>query len=93
MNNISIKNNLFICECSSMEHQFIVSFDSDKDWNEYIYVHVHLNNNSLFKRLIKSIKYIFGYKCKYGCFEEVLLDKVQTKRLIDVLSKHYQLME
>lgn len=88
-----MKNDLFICECSSMEHQFVVSFDCDKEWNDYIYVHVHLSSNSLFERLIRSIKYIFGYKCKYGCFEEVLLDKVQTRTLIDVLSEHYKLMK
>lgn len=93
MSEINMKNDLFVCQCCSMEHQFVVSFDPDEEWNEYVYVHVHLNNKSFFKRLILSIKYLFGHKCKYGCFDEVLLDKSQTKRLIDVLSTHYSLMK
>jgi hypothetical protein len=93
MSDINMKNDLFICECNSMEHQFIISFDSNEDWNDYIYLHIHLTNNSFFERLIKSVKYFFGYKSKYGCFDEILLDKIQTKRLIDVLSEHYQKMK
>ena len=88
-----MKNNLFICECGSMEHQFIVSFDQDKDWNKYVYVHIHLNNGSFFRRLKNAVKYLFGYKCKYGCFDEVLLDKPQTKKLNDILDSYHNLME
>jgi len=88
-----MESNLFVCQCCSMEHQFVVSFDPEEEWNEYVYIHVHLNNKSFFKRLILSIKYLFGYKCTYGCFDEVLLDKSQIKKLIDVLSSHYSLMQ
>ena len=53
---------------------------------------VHLNQyRNFFKRFWTGIKYIFGYKCKYGqwdCFELKHSDIPEFKRILDVVEKH-----
>ena len=79
---------LFLCACSSSEHQFIVRWDNEY---EQVYISIHLANYlGFWKRLLRGIKYIFGYKCKYGDFDEIILrekdaDKLQT--IVDHLKK------
>ena len=78
------ENELFICDCHSPEHQFILSYDEDLN---IIYMHVHIiNYQSFFKRLIVGIKYAFGYRCMYGEFDEVILNPSDKERLIKVIN-------
>ena len=79
---------LLVCDCSSCEHQLIVSWNNDD--NE-VYVHVHLANYSGFwKRLWHGLKYAFGYKSRYGAFDEVILRKEDAdnlQKVVDHLKK------
>lgn len=70
---------LVICKCSSSEHQMI--FRSFKNEDE-IYVDVHLTDQGFFRRLKHGIKYIFGYKSKYGAWDEIILDKKEFKQIV-----------
>ena len=80
---------LFVCDCGDMSHQFIVSwYPEDKDWNDLIYFTVHLNQSyNFWKRLWHGIKYIFGFKCRFGAFDEILLDVAEAKHLRDTLDQ------
>lgn len=66
------KEKLLVCNCSSKEHQLVFSKFDDED---QVYITVHLSKVSFWKRL----RYLFGRKCKYGAFEEVItsVDKLQ----------------
>lgn len=79
---------LLLCECSSAEHQLIIRWD--KDENE-VYVTTHLSTyKNFFMRLWQAIKYIFGYRCRYGEFDEVILRKEDADKLqkvVDYLKK------
>ena len=80
-------NELLICNCSSIEHQLVFSTIAD-DPDRWVYVHVHLCGCPFFQRLWAGLKYIFGYKCKYGNFEEVILDEShadQLQKIVDYL--------
>lgn len=78
-----MNNELFVCRCGSIHHQFILSYD---DVDEILYVTVHLNSLSFWQRLVHGICYIFGRKSIYGDFEEVLLDKIQIEELSNKLN-------
>ena len=67
---MSKKIETLICECHSVEH--IVLFSFDTDWDE-VFMSFHLRKISFWKRLIYGIKYIFGHQCNYGAFDEVIL--------------------
>lgn len=79
---------LLRCDCSSAEHQIIVSWDNAD--NE-VYVQVHLANwYGFWRRLWHAIRYVFGYQCRYGAFDEVVLrreDADNLQKVVDHLRK------
>lgn len=70
------------CSCRSPEH--LLQFDRDED---FVYVYVLLNNENFFKRIWLGLKYIFGYKCRYGNFDEILLSRESVKSLAEYLNE------
>lgn len=81
---MEVTNELFICQCSNTEHQLIFSyFPNEKD----VYVSVHLTPDySIWRRIKMAIKYIFGYKCKYGHFDEFIFNKNDADKLQKVVN-------
>ncbi len=79
------------CECSSQEH-FVV-FDYDQEFGDFCF-HVYLyDHKSFFGRLWEGLKYIFGYKSKYGHFDEILLkadDCTKIKNLLNLKESFVQ---
>lgn len=74
---------LLICECSSCEHQIIFRWDNDE---HEVYMETHLaNNKNFFVRLWHALKYAFGYRCRYGEFDEVILRKEDVDKLQKVV--------
>jgi hypothetical protein len=75
----------FECACHSPEHTLRFCWD-DKD-NE-IYTEVFLNQyHNFFKRIWIALKYVFGYKCKYGQFDCFLMQPKDAQRLKSLLDK------
>ncbi len=75
-----------ICSCSSLEHQIMFW----KDENE-LYIEIHLSNrDNFFKRLWYGLKYAFGYKCRYGNWDEFLFDDINQKELYNYLKSQYE---
>lgn len=67
------------CSCYSDEHLLLLHwFSDDKD---EMYVSVHLKELSFWKRIKLAIKYIFGYKSKFGHFESFVWDREQVCKL------------
>lgn len=78
-----METDIIICDCHSEEHQLIFRYDNDNE----IYVSVFLKEFSFFNRLVEGIKYIFGYKCVYGHFEETLITKNNVDKLKSIINK------
>lgn len=77
----------FECVCTSNEHTLRISYFDGEDFDE-LYVSIHLNPIwPWYKRVYHAIRYIFGYHCKYGHFEEASLGPTTAKRLRDLLEK------
>ena len=74
---------LLLCDCSSCEHQLIVSWDNDDD---EVYAHVHLTSyKGFWKRLWHGLKYAFGHRSRYGDFDEIILRKKDADNLQKVV--------
>ena len=74
--------NIMVCECSSVEHQIVFSKIYSNDEDKQIYCHIYLTDYpSFFKRILIGIKYIFGYKCKYGHWDEFILSNKHSDDL------------
>lgn len=78
----------FICTCDSVEHQLVITYFEDDNFE--VYCSFHLAPLPFWRRLWHGIKYIFGYRCRYGDFEEFIFHKSDADKLqkiIDILKK------
>ena len=74
----------FICDCHSDEHQLVFRYD---DAENEIYTSVYLNQyRNIFERILTAVKYVFGYKSKYGDWDCFILKESEADRLTNYLS-------
>lgn len=71
---------IIICSCSSTEHQ-VVFKAFDEEIIKEVYMDIHLVKHSFWQRLKYGLKYIFGYKSRYGAWDEIILDKEHAPQL------------
>lgn len=75
----------FDCHCGSAEHT--LRFVMNKEDNE-LYTEIYLNQwRQPWKRIWVAIKYIFGFKCRYGHWDCWTLDPEEVKRLRDMCNE------
>ena len=79
------KAEYFECKCDSSEHTLRFVYDDEDD---EIYTQVFLHAPSFFQRVWQAIKYVFGYKCKYGHWDCTLLKKEDIPKLIALLERN-----
>ena len=73
------------CECLTAEHQILIRFTED-EIGKTVYLEPHLvTHNNFFKRVIVGFSYMFGYKCKYGNWDELVVSKVNYNPLKDIV--------
>jgi hypothetical protein len=73
------------CRCSSPEHTLRFFFDDDPEF-PCVYAAVFLANDPWHRRVLTGLKYILGYKCKYGHFDEFMLKPEDCDSLIEIAS-------
>lgn len=76
-----MKNEILLCECNSSDHQLIMNHDEE---DNTVYCHVHLASRPFLKRLWYGIKYIFGYKCRYGHWDEFIFNPKDADKMYNV---------
>jgi hypothetical protein len=83
--NDGITTEVFICKCNSTEHQIV--FWLDKGEKE-ISVQIHLKHyNNIIKRIWVAVKYVFGYRSRYGDWDNFTLKPEDKNRLMNSLEK------
>lgn len=60
----------FECDCGDMDHILRVSYY--KEDTEEMYVEIHLRQKTFLQRVWHGVKYIFGFRSRYGDFDEFL---------------------
>lgn len=79
---------ILVCSCSDVEHQIVIMYDSDfyKEGEEKeVYATIHMVNGGFWFRLKNAIKYLFGFKCVYGHFDEFIFKKEHLPKLRKVI--------
>jgi hypothetical protein len=79
------------CDCHSTEHELsiIPLYDWDDIGTMFYSINVHLATyDNFFKRIWLAIRYVFGYKSKYGHFEEILITDSDVVELGKFFTKH-----
>lgn len=68
-----------------MEHVFCVVYDREE---KELFIQTQLvNHKNFLRRIWSALKYILGYKCKYGAWEETVLDKEGIEKLSKFIAK------
>jgi hypothetical protein len=75
-----MKRTLFVCQCYSIEHSFVISADE-----EDVFIEIHLASAPFWTRVKNAVRYVLGRKSKWGDFEEILLSPGQALDLGDKL--------
>jgi len=75
-----MKRTLYTCRCSSLQHMLVVSAD-DEDF----FLEMHLSPLPFRHRVRNAFRYLFGKRCKYGDFEEIMLSPASAVALGDTL--------
>ena len=80
-----MERKIFICQCQSLEHQVGFWYDEEDD---YLYCEPHLKTHrNFFKRLWVALKYVFGFRSRYGHWDSTIFEKEDMKKLRDYLNK------
>ena len=72
ISDLKLTTNAIPCACKHPEHTITYSMYDDE---EDVYMYVHLNHDRWYKRVWNALKYIFGYRCKYGHFDEFIINE------------------
>ncbi len=78
---------LIVCECGLSEHQFLLAL---YEWGDEVEVFMepHLATyQNFFERVKTAIRYVFGYRCKYGEWDCVELGEKQLQQMLDFIYK------
>lgn len=76
---------LTLCSCGSSEHQILTEYD--EEYKE-LHVQIHLvTYKNFFQRLFVAVKYLFGYKSRYGQWDSLILTEDNSKILFSQLEK------
>jgi hypothetical protein len=81
---------ILLCECHSDEHQMLIFYNEEEYENgqkyNICYAHVHLSTyESFWKRVVHGIKFMFGYKSKYGAWDEFIFDPKDADKLQELV--------
>ena len=71
------------CLCTEAEHCLHLRYfdDESKPCEHLLYIEVYLQRQRWYKRLWRGLKYIFGYKSRYGDFTEIVYDMEKGEEL------------
>ncbi len=86
-----MEKELFVrCICGSLDHQLVMSWDPSEDEPQWqmLYIEIYLvSYQSFFQRLWRAVRYVFGYKCRYGNWDEMLVSPAKAVEMRQLLDK------
>lgn len=87
------KTYYFECQCNDESDRLVYNLWEDTEGEPTLMVHVFLGSGPWYRRIWKGLKYIFGYKCRYGHFGEHIFkpeDMWQMRTMMNKYSLAYE---
>jgi hypothetical protein len=79
------------CECGLSEHRIEASYIPDEDWPD-LYFSFHLSTHrGWFRRWWVAVRYLFGYRCRYGEWDTVSLSPLDARALAEFLDDYAEI--
>ena len=87
-----MERDVIFCICGSAEHQLLVWYDDEfADGYREVGLQPHLvTYRNIFKRIFVAIRYVFGYRSKYGHWDSIIIDSTNylpLKRAVEFIEK------
>ena len=80
----SVKNSgVILCSCMCPEHNIIYTKDLD---DPEVWLHYALERKVWYKRIWLGIKYIFGFRSRFGMYGEMLITGANVDKLEDIVN-------
>ena len=85
----------FECYCYDDEHTIRFTLDNGEHDDEppEIYTSIFMDTGGFFRRVKLGIKYIFGYKCRYGHFGNWTLCKEDLSKLESMVKDYSNVLK
>lgn len=81
----ALTQEVFVCDCNTVEHQFVITYDNDPT-DDFLYIEPRLNHYlPFYKRILQAIQYVFNRAD--GSYDTIVLRKNDMQRLVDVVNK------
>jgi len=79
----------FDCDCHTPDHTVrFVYTPAEIDWKPELHIEVQLcKTKNIFQRIWAAIKYICGYECRYGHWDNTMIESKDLERLRDLVTK------
>lgn len=80
------------CECSCDEHSFRFCYVPNpwEDDPPELYINVYLTKRGFFRRLWTALRYVFGYKCRYGHWDTGDINRKSVQELRGWLDEYIE---
>ena len=90
MKDNDIVTEYFDCQCACAEHVLrFIYCKAFKDEEPQLYLDIFLGQyRNFFQRTWLALKYVFGYKCKYGHFDNWIFKLEDAQRLRDMVNRY-----
>lgn len=79
---------LITCNCGSDEHQASFSYFPDDEWPELFLSFRLTTYRNLFKRAWVALRYVAGYRCRYGEWDELGMSPRDARKLAEFLLEY-----
>lgn len=78
---------VIVCDCGDAEHQFLIRSMEEEHpgYPKEVYLTIHLVKRSFWYRVKYGLKYIFGYKCRYGAWDEIIISRNHVPKLDKII--------
>ncbi len=74
------------CACHIEEHQLRLLHLGDEE----MFITFHLTRHGFFRRVWTAIRYVCGYRCRYGEWDEVVLGEEEAQGIIEFLTRYVE---
>ena len=86
--NMEFEKLVILCDGESPEHQAILVRDPD-DGEVWLQTHL-VHYDGFFKRLFVGLKYAFGYRSKYGDWDNIVISKASQEKIVSFFKTDLQ---
>jgi hypothetical protein len=82
---------LITCNCGDLEHAVEFSYFPQEEWPELLFQFHLTTRRNVFERLWAAIRYVFGYRCRYGEWDTLSMDPGDARDLARFLTEYSEI--